>query len=144
MSLASVIPVSAEQTLATSIRALDQARASAEKRLELARSGALHAEAGKTDCVARKPSEAVARSRAANAVWELVQVRERINHALADAAQSRSFKTPTGASSSQARASTCVPEVTHRADAQAIFSKPSLTVAVRMEHHKAGREGRHD
>jgi LmbE family N-acetylglucosaminyl deacetylase len=126
-SLASVIPVPAEQPLAAADRALDQARAAAEK---LDWPGAVRsiAEAGKQIALLEERVKRSQDTRADNALWELEQVRERINHALADAA---AIKIVSNADRSELVAGESFnvrAEVTHRADAPAIFSKPSLTM----------------
>jgi LmbE family N-acetylglucosaminyl deacetylase len=127
MSLAKVIPVPAEQPLAASDRALDQARMAAEK-LDWPAAVRSIAEAGKKIAALEDQVKHTQDSRAANALWELDQVRERINHALADAA---AIKIVSNSDRSElvAGESFCVrAEVTHRADAPAVFSKPSLTM----------------
>jgi LmbE family N-acetylglucosaminyl deacetylase len=126
-TLASVIPVSAEQPLAASDRALDQARASAEK---LDWPGAVRsiAEAGKQIVSLEDQVKQSQDSRAANAMWELDQVRERINHALADAAAIKIVSNSDRSELVAGEGFNVRAEVAHRADAPAIFSKPSLAM----------------
>jgi LmbE family N-acetylglucosaminyl deacetylase len=126
-SLARVIPVPAEDSLAAADHDLDQARMAAEK---LDWSGTVHsiAEAGKQivsleDHVKRSKDPS-----AANALWELDQVRERINHALADAA---AIKIVSNADRSELVAGegfNVRAEVAHRSGVPATFSKPELVL----------------
>jgi LmbE family N-acetylglucosaminyl deacetylase len=126
-SLASVIPIPAEQPLAASDRALDQARASAEK-LDWPAAVRSIAEAGKQIASLEIQVKQSQDSRAANAVWELDHVRERINHALADAAAIKIVSNSDRSELVAGEGFNVRAEVAHRADAPAIFSKPSLTM----------------
>jgi LmbE family N-acetylglucosaminyl deacetylase len=126
-SLGSVIPVPAEQPLAAVDRALDQARAAAEK---LDWPGAVRsiAEAGKQIVSLEDQVKRSQDSSAAGGLWELGQVRDRINHALADAT---AIKIVSNADRSELVAGESFnvrAEVAHRADTPAVFSKPSLTL----------------
>ena len=127
MSLASVIPVPAEQPLAAADRALDQARATAEK-LDWPAAVRSIAEAGKQIASLEDQVKQSQDSRAANASWELDQVRERINHALADAAAIKIVSNSDRSELVAGEGFNVRAEVTHRADAPAVFSKPSLTM----------------
>jgi LmbE family N-acetylglucosaminyl deacetylase len=126
-SLASVIPAPVGQPLAAADRALDQARAAAEK-LDWPAAVRCIAEAGKQiasleDQVKRSPDAS-----AAGGLWELEQVRERINHALADAA---AIKIVSNADRSELVAGESFnvrAELAHRADISAVFSKPDLAL----------------
>jgi len=127
MSLSSVIPVPAEQPLAAADRALDQSRAAAEK-LDWPAAVRSLAEAGKQiasleDQVKRSPD-----SRAVNALWELDRVRERINHALADAVAVKIVSNSDRSELVAGESFNVRAEVAHRADAPAIFSKPNLAL----------------
>ena len=126
-SLASLIPVPAEEPLAAADHALDQARMAAEK---LDWPGAVRsiAEAGKQIASLEDQVKHSQDPRAADALWELDQVRERINHALADAA---AIKIVSNADRSELVAGegfNVRAEVTHRSDVPATFSKPDLTL----------------
>jgi len=105
----------------------DQARASAEK-LDWPAAVRSIAEAGKQIASLENQVKQSQDSRAANAVWELDQVRERINHALADAARNQIVSNSDRSELVAGEGFNVRAEVTHRADAQAIFSKPSLTL----------------
>jgi LmbE family N-acetylglucosaminyl deacetylase len=124
-SLARVIPVPAADSLAAADHDLDLARMGAEK---LDWPGAVRsiAEAGKQIASLEDQVKHSQDSSASGALWELEQVRERINHALADAAAikivSNSDRSElVGGESFSVRA-----EVTHRPDLPATFSKPVL------------------
>ncbi len=126
-SLASVIPIPAEQPLAASDRALDLARAAAEK-LDWPAAVRSIAEAGKQIASLESQVKQSQDSRAANAVWELDHVRERINHALADAAAIKIVSNSDRSELVAGEGFNVRAEVAHRADAPAIFSKPNLTM----------------
>jgi len=126
-SLARVIPVPAEELLAAADRALDQARMAAEK---LDWPGAVRsiAQAGKQITSLEDRVKRSQDSSAAGALWELEQVRERINHALADAA---AIKIISNADRSELVASegfSVRAEVAHRDGVPATFSKPDLAL----------------
>jgi LmbE family N-acetylglucosaminyl deacetylase len=127
MSLARVIPVPAEDSLAAADRALDQARMAAEK---LDWPGAVRsiAEAGKQiasleDRVKRSQDSSVA-----GALWELEQVRERINHALSDAAAIKIVSNSDRSELVAGEGFSVRAEVVHRDGVPATFSKPELAL----------------
>jgi len=126
-SLTSLIPVPAEQPLAAADRALDQGRAAAEK-LDWPAAVRSIAEAGKQITSLENQVKQSQDSRAANAAWELDQVRERINHALADAAAIKIVSNSDRSELVAGESFSVRAEVVHRADTPAIFSKPSLTM----------------
>jgi len=126
-SLASLIPVPAADSLAAADRALDAARAAAEK-LDWPGAARSIAEAGKQIAALEEQVKKSSDTRAASALWELDQVQARINHALSNAAAikivSNSDRSELiGGEGFHVRA-----EVAHRADAPATFSKPELTM----------------
>ena len=126
-SLAHILPVPSQDALAAADRDLDQARMAAEK---LDWPGAVRsiAEAGKQiasleDQVKRSPDPS-----ASGGLWELEQVRGRINLALADAA---AIKIVSNADRSELVAGegfSVRVEVAHRSDVGATFSKPDLAL----------------
>ncbi len=126
-SLASVIPVPSEDALARTDSALEEARAAIET---LEWPNAIHAIAA-----AAKQIEAledrVTQSqdpRAAEAIWELDQVRARINHALVDAAAAKIVSNSERSELVAGENFTVRAEVTHRPDLPATFSKPTLVL----------------
>jgi LmbE family N-acetylglucosaminyl deacetylase len=126
-SLARVIPVPAEDSLAAADHALDQARMAAEK---LDWPGAVRsiAEAGKQIASLEDRVKSSQDPSAAGGLWELEQVRERINHALSDAA---AIKIVSNADRSELVAGegfSVRAEVLHRDGVPATFSKPELTL----------------
>jgi len=126
-SLARVLPVPAENSLAAADHALDQARMAAEK---LDWPGAVRsiAEAGKQIALLQEQVKRSPASSAADGLWELEQVRGRINHALADAA---AIKIVSNADRSELVAGegfSVRAQVTHRNDLPATFSKPELSL----------------
>src|ERR1700686_3389570 len=126
-SLARVIPAPAQDSLAAADHDLDQARMAAEK---LDWPGAVRsiAEAGKRITSLEDQMKHSQDSSAVRALWELEQVRERLNHALADAA---AIKIVSNADRSELVAGegfSVRVEVTHRNDAAATFSKPDLAL----------------
>ena len=142
-SLARVIPVPAEDSLAAADHALDQARMAAEK---LDWPGAVRsiAEAGKQIASLEDQVKRSQDSSAAGALWELEQVRERINHALSDAAAIKIVSNSDRSELVAGEGFSVRAEVIHRNDVPATFSKPELDAAFRLEHHEAGRERRLD
>jgi LmbE family N-acetylglucosaminyl deacetylase len=126
-SLARVIPVPAKESLAAADHDLDQARIAAEK---LDWPGAVRsiAEAGKQIASLEDHVKRSQDSSAAGGLWELEQVRARINQALADAA---AIKIVSNADRSELVAGegfTVRIEVAHRNDVPATFSKPDLAL----------------
>jgi LmbE family N-acetylglucosaminyl deacetylase len=126
-SLARVIPVPAEAALTAADHALDEARIAAEK---LDWAGAVHsiAEAGKQIASLEGQVKRSRDSSAAGALWELEQVRARIDHAFADAA---AIKIVSNADRSELVAGegfSVRVEVAHRNDVAATFSKPELAL----------------
>jgi LmbE family N-acetylglucosaminyl deacetylase len=127
MSLVRVIPVPAEESLAAADHALDQARMAAEK---LDWPGAVRsiAEAGKQIASLEDQVKRSQDPSAAGGLWELEQVRERINHALSDAA---AIKIVSNADRSELVAGegfSVRAEVVHRDGVPATFSKPELAL----------------
>jgi LmbE family N-acetylglucosaminyl deacetylase len=126
-SLANIIPIPAGDALTATDHDLDQARVAAEK---LDWSGAVRniAEAGKCIVALEDRLKKSKDSAAANAVWELEQVRARINYALSDAA---AIKIVSNANRSELVAGegfTVRAEIAHRNDLPANFSKPELVL----------------
>jgi len=68
---------------------------------------------------------------------------ERINHALADAAAIKIVSNSDRSELVAGEGFSVRAEVAHRADTRQFFSQAESDFAVRMEHHEAGREGRH-
>ncbi len=127
MSLARVIPVPAEEPLAAADHALDQARTAAEK---LDWPGAVHsiAEAGKQIISLEDRVKRSQESSAAGALWELEPVRERINHALSDAAAIKIVSNSDRSELVAGEGFSVRAEVVHRNDVPATFSKPELAL----------------
>ncbi len=125
ISLARVIPVPAGDSLAAADHDLDLARMAAEK---LDWPGAVHsiAEAGKQIASLEDQVKHSQDSSAAAALWELEQVRERINHAFADAAAIKIVSNSDRSELVAGEGFTVRAEVTHRPDLPATFSKPVL------------------
>ena len=126
-SLAGIIPVPSQDALARADSALEEARAATET---LEWPDAIHAIAA-----AAKQIEAledrVTQSqdpRAADAIWELDQVRARINHALVDAAAAKIVSNSDRNELVAGENFTVRAEVTHRPDLPATFSKPTLVL----------------
>ncbi len=126
-SLARLIPVPAEDSLAAADHALDQARMAAEK---LDWPGAVRsiAEAGKQIASLEDRVKRSQDSSAAGALWELEQVRERINHALSDAAAIKIVSNSDRSELVAGEGFSVRAEVVHRNDAPATFSKPELAL----------------
>jgi LmbE family N-acetylglucosaminyl deacetylase len=126
-SLAHVIPVPAQDSLVAADHDLDQARMAAE-RLDWPGAVRSIAEAGKQITTLEDQVKRSQDSSAAGALWELEQVRDRINHALADAA---AIKIVSNADRSELVAGegfSVRVEVAHRNGVPAIFSKPDLAL----------------
>ena len=126
-SLANGIPVPSQGALAATDQALDRARLAAEK---LDWPGAVRsiAEAGKQITSLEEQVRHSQGPRAADALWELQQVRERINHALADAAAIKIISNADRSELVAGESFTVRAEVEHRADVPATFSKPGLAL----------------
>jgi LmbE family N-acetylglucosaminyl deacetylase len=126
-SLARVIPVPAEDSLAATDHDLDQARMAAEK---LDWGGAVRsiAEAGKQIVLLEDQVKRSKDSSAAGALWELDQVRERIKHALADAAAIKIVSNSDRSELVAGEGFTVRAEVAHRSGVPATFSKPELVL----------------
>ena len=124
-SLARVIPVPAADSLAAADHDLDLARMAAEK---LDWPGAVRsiAEAGKQIASLEDQVKHSQDSSASGALWELEQVRERINHALADAAAIKIVSNSDRSELVGGEGFSVRAEVTHRPDLPATFSKPVL------------------
>ena len=126
-SLARVIPVKAEDSLAAADHALDQARIAAE-RLDWPGAVRSIAEAGKQIASLEDQLKRSKDSSAGGGLWELEQVRERINHALADAA---AIKIVSNADRSELVAGegfSVRVQLAHRNNVPATFSKPELAL----------------
>jgi LmbE family N-acetylglucosaminyl deacetylase len=126
-SLARVIPVPAGDSLAAADHDLDQARMAAEK---LDWPGAVRsiAEAGKQITSLEDQVKRSQDSSAAGGLWELEQVRQRINHALADAAAIKIISNADRSELVAGEGFSVRVEVTHRNDSAATFSKPDLAM----------------
>ena len=126
-SLARVIPVPAEESLAAADHALDQARMAAEK---LDWPGAVRsiAAAGKQIASLEDRVKSSPDPRAADAEWELAQVRERINHALSDAAAVKIVSNSDRSELVAGENFTVRAEIAHRPELPATFSKPVLSL----------------
>ncbi len=127
-SLARVLPVPAEDSLAAADHALDEARMAAEK-LDWPGCVRSIAAAGKQiasleDQVKRSQDA----SAAAGGLWELEQVRGRINHALSDAAAIKIVSNSDRSELVAGEGFSVRAEVVHRKDLPATFSKPELTM----------------
>jgi LmbE family N-acetylglucosaminyl deacetylase len=126
-SLTRVIPVPSEDSLKAADHDLDEARMAAEK---LDWPGAVNAiaEAGKQIASLEDKVKGSQDPSAAGGLWELEQVRGRINHAFADAA---AIKIVSNADRSELVAGegfSVRAEVAHRDGLAATFSKPELTM----------------
>jgi len=126
-SLARVLPVPSQDSLAAADRDLDQASMAAKK---LDWPGAVRsiAEAGKQITTLEDQVKRSQDSSDASGLWELEQVRGRINHALADAA---AIKIVSNADRSELVAGegfSVRVEIAHRNDVPATFSKPDLAL----------------
>jgi LmbE family N-acetylglucosaminyl deacetylase len=126
-SLARILPVPSQDSLEAADRDLDQARMAAE-RLDWPGAVRSIAEAGKQIATLEDQVKRSQDLSAASGLWELEQVRERINHALADAA---AIKIVSNADRSELVAGegfSVRVEIAHRNDVAATFSKPDLAL----------------
>ena len=126
-SLARIIPVPSEKSLVAADRALDQARVGAEQ-LDWGRAVRSIAAAGKLIASLEDQTRHASDPRSADAVWELEQVRGRINHALADAAAIKIISNADRSELVAGESFSVRVEVAHRSDVGATFSKPSLAL----------------
>ena len=124
-TLARLIPVPADEALTVTDRSLDAARMAAEK---LDWPGAVRsiAAAGKQIASLEEQVRSSKDPRAADALWELSEVRQRINHALADAAAVKIVCNSDRSELVTGENFTVRAEVAHRPDLPATFSKPVL------------------
>jgi len=140
-SLASIIPVPAGPELSAADHALDQARVAAEK-LDWPAAVRSIAEAGKQIASLEDEVNHSMDAHTDDALWELSQVRERINHALADAAAIKIISNSDRAELVAGEGFTVRAQVVHRPDAPATFSKPFLTMpsgwSIAKEEEKDG------
>ncbi|MGH9680683.1 MAG: hypothetical protein ACRD4Y_12095, partial [Candidatus Acidiferrales bacterium] len=126
-SLASVIPVPSEESLAAADHALEGASSFAGK-LDWPAAVRSIAEAGKQIVSLEDQLKKSPDARSADALWELEQVRGRINHALADAA---AIKIVSNSDRSELVAGEDFhvrAELAYRKDLSAAFSKVELTL----------------
>ncbi|HWZ56305.1 MAG TPA: PIG-L family deacetylase [Verrucomicrobiae bacterium] len=124
-SLAPVIPVPAEDLLAATDNALDEARAATET-LEWDAAVRSIAAAGKQIVKLEDQVKQSQDPRAANALWELEQVRARINHALADAAAAKIVSNSDRSELVAGENFAVRAEIKYRPNLAATFSKPVL------------------
>jgi len=126
-TLASIIPVPAEEPLKAADHSLDEARMAAEK---LDWPGAVRsiAAAGKQIASLEDRVKASQDPRAKDALWELEQVRERIDHALADAAAVKIVSNSDRSELVAGESFNVRAEIAHRPDLPATFSKPVLVL----------------
>jgi LmbE family N-acetylglucosaminyl deacetylase len=124
-SLSRLIPVPSEESLAAADRALDDARVAAEK---LDWPGAVRsvAAAGKQIAALEDRVKSSQDPRAAEALWELTQVRERINHALADAAAVKIISNSDRSELVTGENFSVRAQIAYRPGLRAAFSKPVL------------------
>ena len=124
-SLAPAIPVPAEDLLAATDNALDEARAATET-LEWDAAVRSIAAAGKQIVKLEDQVKQSQDPRAASALWELDQVRGRINHALADAAAAKIVSNSDRSELVVGENFAVRAEIKYRAGLPATFSKPVL------------------
>jgi LmbE family N-acetylglucosaminyl deacetylase len=124
-SLAAIIPVPSTPSLEAADHALDQARIAAEK-LDWPGTARSIAEAGKQIASLEYEVRRSKDSRSANALQELDQVRERINHALADAAALKIVSNSDRSELVPGEGFNVQAQVAHRAIAPIFFSRPAL------------------
>jgi LmbE family N-acetylglucosaminyl deacetylase len=126
-SLARVIPVPADQSLAAADHDLDEARLAAEK-LDWAGAVRSIAAAGKEIVSLEGEVKRSQAGSAADALWELEQVHGRINHALVDAAAIKIVSNADRSELVGGEGFSVRAQVTHRNDLPAKFSKPELVM----------------
>jgi len=124
-SLAPVIPVPSEDLLVATDNALDEARAATET-LEWDAAVRSVAAAGKQIVKLEDQVRQSQDPRAANALWELDQVRARINHALADAAAAKIVSNSDRSELVAGETFAVRAEIKYRPNLPATFSKPVL------------------
>ena len=126
-SLAREIPVPSEEALTATDRALDEARAATQK-LDWPAAVRAMGEAGKQIVALEDRVKQSKDPRSADAVWELDQVRGRINHALADAAAVKIVSNSDRSELVPGEKFSVRAEIKYRPDLPATFSKPVLTL----------------
>jgi LmbE family N-acetylglucosaminyl deacetylase len=126
-SLARVIPVPADKSLAAADHDLEEARLAAEK-LDWAGAVRSIAAAGKEIVSLEEEVKHSQAATAADALWELEQAHGRINHALADAAAIKIVSNADRSELVGGEGFTVRAQVTHRNDLPARFSKPELVM----------------
>ena len=126
-SLARVLPVPAEESLAAADHSLDQARVAAEKLDWPVAVGSI-AEAGKQIASLEDRVKHSQDPSAASGLWELEQVRERINHALADATAIKIVSNSDRSELVAGEGLSVRAQVVHRNGLPATFSKPDLAL----------------
>jgi LmbE family N-acetylglucosaminyl deacetylase len=140
-SLASSMPVPAEESLAAADRDLDQARMAAEK-LDWPGAVGFLGEAGKQIAALEDRVKQSQDSRAAGALWELGQVRERIDHALSDAAAIKIVSNSDRSELVAGEGFHVRVKVAHRTEPAVTFSEPGLTLpsgwSITKEEEKDG------
>ena len=128
VSLARLLPApGAEEPLAAADQALGQARAAVEK-LDWPAAARSLASAGQQVAALENRVQQSPDARAADALWELGHVRERINHALADAAAVTIISNSDRSELVAGEGFSVRAEVVHRAGAPGTFSKPDLVM----------------
>ena len=124
-SLAEIMPVPAARPLAAASHALELARAAAEK-IDWPGAALRLAEAGKQIAELQARVKNSSDGRAADALWELEQVRERIDHALADAAAIKIVSNSDRSELVAGEGFSVRAELERRADVPLSVSKPGL------------------
>ncbi len=124
-SLAKLIPVPSADSLAAADRALDEARMATEK-LDWPSVVRAIAAAGKQIASLEEQVKKSQDPSAADALWELDEVRERVNHALADAAAIKIVSNSDRAELVPGESFQVRAQVAHRVDLPGAFSKPDL------------------
>jgi hypothetical protein len=140
-SLARAIPVPAEKSLAAADHDLDEARMAAEK-LDWAGAVRSIAAAGKEIVLLEDQVKHSQGASSADALWELEQVRGRINHALEAAAAIKIVSNADRSELVGGEGFSVRAQVTHRDDLPATFSKPELAMppgwSIKKEEEKDG------